>query len=268
MEFLILRRLALVAVVPAIVVLLSLPSTARAEADGPDWWAVTGVSADDVLNMRAEASVSSRKIGEIPANGQGLRNLGCTGVMSYAEWEKATEAERERAKHDKWCKIEYRGTTGWVAGRFLMEGGPPQDEGTDSQSGEYSFGAWKVFCESGSCASAYQYGQGGSVPTILRFKRGDGSAPEVFIEGGPFVPTGDVNFTIDGKLVSSGRASIMQAAEGEDLYLPPDDITLGLARQMKKGRTLQLTVPRERGAETIDFDLDGFAEALQRVYGP
>jgi len=241
---------------------------AYAEADGPDWWAVTGVSADDVLNMRAEASVSSRKIGAIPPDGQGLRNLGCTGVMSYAEWEKATEAERERAKHDKWCKIEYRGTAGWVAGRFLTEGGPPEGGGTQSEGGEFSYGAWKVFCESGSCVSAYQYGVGGSVPTILRFKRGDGSAPEIFIEGGPFVPTGDVNFTIDGKLVSSGRASIMQVVDGDDLYLPPDDITIGLARQMKKGRALQLTVPRERGAETIEFDLDGFAEALQRVYGP
>ena len=106
------------------------------------------------------------------------------------------------------------------------------------------------------------------MPTILRFKRGDGSAPEVFIEGGPFVPTGEVKFAIDGKLVSIGRASIMQAAEGDDLYLPPDDNNLGLARQMKKGRTLQLTVLRERGAETIDFDLDGFAEALQRINSP
>ncbi len=253
----------------ALVILVAASArVAYAEADGPDWWAVTGVSADDVLNMRAEASVSSRKIGAIPPDGQGLRNLGCTGAMSYAEWEKATEAERERAKGNKWCKIEYRGTTGWVAGRYLMEGGPPQDERTDSQSGEYSFGAWKVFCEPGSCVSAYQYGRGGSVPTILRFKRGDGSAPEIFIEGGPFVPTGDVIFTIDGKLVSSGRASIIQAVDGDDLYLPSDDITIGLARQMEKGGTLQLTVPRERGAETIDFDLDGFAEALQRVNSP
>lgn len=255
--------------VVVLVVLLTLsPPAVHAEADGPDWWAVTGVSPDDVLNVRAEASTSSRKIGAIPPDAQGLRNLGCTGVMSFAEWEKATEAERERAKHDKWCKIEYRGTTGWVAGRYLMEGGPPQDGGASSEAGEFSFGAWKVFCESGSCVSAYQYGVGGSVPTILRFKRGDGSAPEIFIEGGPFVPTGDVNFTIDGKLVSSGRASIMQAADGDDLCLPPDDITIGLARQMGKGRTLQLTVPRARGAETVKFDLDGFAEALQRVNSP
>ncbi len=268
MEVLTFRRLVLIVVAPAIAVMLSLPSIAHAEADGPDWWAVTGVGPDDVLNIRAEPSPSADKIGAIPPDTQGLRNLGCTGAMSYAEWEKATEAERERAKGNKWCKIEYRGTTGWVAGRYLMEGGPPQDERTDSQSGEYSFGAWKVFCEPGSCVSAYQYGRGGSVPTILRFKRGDGSAPEIFIEGGPFVPTGDVIFTIDGKLVSSGRASIIQAVDGDDLYLPSDDITIGLARQMEKGGTLQLTVPRERGAETIDFDLDGFAEALQRVNSP
>jgi len=243
-------------------------SALQAEADGPDWWAVTGVGTNDVLNIRAEPSASAEKIGEVPANAQGLRNLGCTGEMSFAEWEKATEAERERAKSNRWCKIEYSGATGWVAGRYLIEGAPPQDDREVAESGEYSFGAWKVFCESGSCNSAYQYGRGGSLPTILRFRRGIEAAPEILVEGGPFTPSGEVAFAIDGEYVTGGLASVLQAGSGDDLVLSPDDITYALARRMQKGTTMVLTVPRGQGAETIEFDLDGFSEALSRIKNP
>jgi len=259
------QRFVLAAIAIGFFVLLSLPATGHPEADGPDWWAVTRVGTDDVLNIRAEASGSARKIGEIPHDGHGLRNLGCIGAMSFEEWEKATEAERERAKHYKWCKIEYRGVVGWVAGRYLVEGGPPPDEGKQPEAGEFSYGSWKVWCEPGQCVSAYQYGVGGSVPTILRFESGPGGAPEVFIEGGPFVSSGEVKFTIDGKNVTAGPASAMGAETEGDLHFPPDDITLGLAQSMKKGRALQLTVPRERGSEIIEFYLDGFAEAYRRL---
>jgi invasion protein IalB len=34
---------------------------------------------------------------------------------------------------------------------------------------------------------------------------------------------------------------------------------------MRNGRALQLTVPRVGGSETVDFDLDGFAEAYRRL---
>lgn len=94
---------------------------ARATADGPDHYAVTGVAAGDVLNVRAEPSADSAKIGEIPADGRGLRNLGCRGVPTFAEWEAMTPAERERAGKQRWCKVRYGAVEGWVAGRFLKE---------------------------------------------------------------------------------------------------------------------------------------------------
>lgn len=97
-----------------------------ATADGgPDYYAVTGVAADSVLNIRAEPSAKSRKIGEIPHSARGLRNLGCTGVPSFAEWSKMSETERRRAGRDRWCRVRYQGIVGWVAGRYLMEDSNP-----------------------------------------------------------------------------------------------------------------------------------------------
>lgn len=139
-------------------------------------------------------------------------------------------------------------------------------EAPHSESGEFTYGAWKVFCESGSCASAYQYGRGGSVPTIIRVKLSEEGFPEILVEGGPFTASGSVDFIIDGKLVVSGRASLVKAETGDDLRFPPgDDITDGLIRAMKKGKALRLNVVRERGQETIDFDLDGFTAALDKL---
>jgi len=94
------------------------------EADGPDYWAVTGVAADDVLNIRAEADPRSPKIGEIPPDGTCVRNLGCVGGLTFEEHTTLTEEEKQRILRERprWCRIEYQGTEGWVAGRYLTEG--------------------------------------------------------------------------------------------------------------------------------------------------
>ncbi|MGA7878545.1 MAG: SH3 domain-containing protein [Desulfoferrobacter sp.] len=97
-----------------------------ATADGgPDYYAVTGVAANSVLNIRAKPSAKSRKVGEVPHDARGLQNLGCTGGPSFAEWLKMSEAERNQAGRNRWCKVRYRGIVGWVAGRYLMEDSNP-----------------------------------------------------------------------------------------------------------------------------------------------
>lgn len=102
---------------------------AAAEADGPDFYRVVGVAPDSVLNIRVEPSVSSRKIGAIPAGADGIRNLGCRGGLSFDQWTTASPATREAARRSRWCRIAFDGIEGWVAGWFLAEGsaapGPP-----------------------------------------------------------------------------------------------------------------------------------------------
>ncbi len=108
------------------VLLLAAGTAAVAEADGPDYWAVVGVARGDVLNMRAEPNAASRIVGRIPAGAMGLRNLGCRGIPSFEEWQRMSEAEKRRSARSRWCRVEFQGRIGWVAGRFLREGGPPR----------------------------------------------------------------------------------------------------------------------------------------------
>ncbi|MEX5729147.1 heat shock protein HslJ [Rhodovulum iodosum] len=104
---------------------MALSGPVRAEADGPDFFRVTGVAAEDVLNLRAAPAADAEKVGEIPPDGDGIRNLGCEGGLSFAEWQQATEAERQAAARQRWCQVAYRGVEGWAAGRFLAEGTAP-----------------------------------------------------------------------------------------------------------------------------------------------
>jgi hypothetical protein len=95
-----------------------------AEADGPDYFRVRGVAADEVLYIRDQPSPHAAKVGQIPPQGTCIRNLGCRGGLTYQEFStlgKAEQAKREQA-NPRWCRIEYQGTTGWAAGRYLAEG--------------------------------------------------------------------------------------------------------------------------------------------------
>ncbi len=94
---------------------------AQATADGPDAYAVTGVAAGDVLNIRDAPSPTATKIGEVPHDGRRLENLGCRGGPTIVQWERMNETEREQARRQRWCKIRYGGIEGWVAGWFLKE---------------------------------------------------------------------------------------------------------------------------------------------------
>jgi hypothetical protein len=96
---------------------------ARATADGPDFYRVRGVSATSTLSLRAEPSLQAPRIGRIAPDATCLRNLGCQGGLTLAEFTTLSEADRKRRAEEnpRWCKVEYRGTVGWVAGRYLAE---------------------------------------------------------------------------------------------------------------------------------------------------
>ncbi len=82
------------------------PDYADGMAGGPDHWEVTGVPANDTLNVRAAPGTGNEVVGEL-ANGDRVANLGCQMVGK-----------------SRWCRIE-AGTemkfTGWVNGRYLQE---------------------------------------------------------------------------------------------------------------------------------------------------
>jgi Bacterial SH3 domain len=97
-------------------------SPAFATADGPDHYRVAGVGKH--LNIRAEPDATSKRIGKIPANASCVRNLGCQGGLSFEEFTQLPEVDQKRRAEEnpRWCKVEYQGMVGWVAGRYLTEG--------------------------------------------------------------------------------------------------------------------------------------------------
>lgn len=100
---------------------------AAAEADGPDYWAVQGVSVNDVLNLRKGPSVQFSVVGRIPAGYSHLENLGCSPVFTANEWRSFEEKERDVAVSLRWCRVRFQDRIGWVKGTYLQEGIPPED---------------------------------------------------------------------------------------------------------------------------------------------
>jgi hypothetical protein len=96
----------------------------RAE-EPPRFWAVTGVRPDDVLHLRDVPSADSRSLAQIPPNARGLRHLGCRRNQPPMDlWVRMSAAQRREAL-TQWCRVEYHGHEGWVAGRFLKPDGGP-----------------------------------------------------------------------------------------------------------------------------------------------
>ena len=95
-----------------------------AEADGPDYWRVYDVARNDSLNMRSSADPSASKIGEIPRDAQCIRNMGCKGGLTFHESTTLSGYDKQQIlkQRPRWCRVRYKGTTAWVAGRYLREG--------------------------------------------------------------------------------------------------------------------------------------------------
>ena len=96
---------------------------AHATADGPDFYRVRDVPATSTLSLRAEPSLQAPRIGRIAPDATCLRNLGCQGGLTFEEFTTLSEADKRRRTEEnpRWCRVEYRGTVGWVAGRYLAE---------------------------------------------------------------------------------------------------------------------------------------------------
>ena len=114
---------------------------------GPDWWEVTGLAANDTLNVRTGAGIGNSVIGAF-GNGDRVRNLGCAMNGST-----------------RWCRGEMPGdqpVRGWVAGRYLVEAAAPPVNGASgsipcavSQSQPMGRCAFRVSRGSGGTASLW-----------------------------------------------------------------------------------------------------------------
>ena len=100
---------------------------AGADADDPDYWWVVGVGDGDNLNIRAQHNARSAKVAEIPPNGSCIANRDCEDGLSFSEYSTLNQSEHaKRLKENPlWCRIDFQGLTGWVAGRYLAEGECP-----------------------------------------------------------------------------------------------------------------------------------------------
>ena len=76
-----------------------------------------------LLNLRAAPNPRARIVGAIPPDGACFRNLGCRGGLSFQECSELSPAEQKQREreHPRWCRVEYRGGTGWVAGGYGAE---------------------------------------------------------------------------------------------------------------------------------------------------
>lgn len=103
-------------------VVLAGSGAARATADGPDFYRLSG---DDPVMTRQGPGDDFAVFFEVPAGADGLANLGCVGGLTAAEWQAANEEERAAARLNRWCRIGYDRQVGWLPGARLAEGAGP-----------------------------------------------------------------------------------------------------------------------------------------------
>lgn len=102
-----------------------------ATADGPDYFRLKG---DSAIALQADNSLEAEILLQIPAQTDGLRNLGCKGLPGFSEWTQMSEDDRLAAKARAWCKVEYLQVAGWIPQKYLEEGAHPSPSFDCSQA--------------------------------------------------------------------------------------------------------------------------------------
>lgn len=99
---------------------------AQAEIDGhgPDSWRVTGVAADDVLNIRMGPGTDYLVIDHFAPNARALEQITCVPLLIPSITHQLNDAQRANLP-PRWCLMRSSdfSKAGWVAQRFLMEDG-------------------------------------------------------------------------------------------------------------------------------------------------
>lgn len=100
---------------------------AQIDGHGPDSWKVTGVAANDVLNVRMGPGTEYPVIETFAPDTRGLEQITCVPYYTLRHYGEMTKAQIS-ALPPRWCLMRVSDMTraGWVAGRFIK----PDDEDT------------------------------------------------------------------------------------------------------------------------------------------
>ena len=115
------ERVRTLAVAGALAWASALAPPALAEADGPDSFRVVGVPSGHSLGLRTGPGLLFPIAGALPANAVNVKNLGCKGGLSFAEWQRASARERAASVERRWCRVRFGNVTGWAHGKNLRE---------------------------------------------------------------------------------------------------------------------------------------------------
>jgi hypothetical protein len=116
----------------AIASLFISPGTALATADGPDFFDVREVSANDVLFLRERPTASAPKVGQVPHNGKMLRNKGCAAVRDGK-----ILPDSDTNPGPFWCRVRYGPVEGWANARYLIEASGTQPARSSRRTPSY-----------------------------------------------------------------------------------------------------------------------------------
>ena len=95
-------------------------TSAQTNGHGPDSWHVTGIAADDVLNVRMRPGTDYPVIEKFAADARGLEQLTCVPFYALRHLKKMTDAQVQ-ALPAPWCLMRDANMerAGWVAQRFI-----------------------------------------------------------------------------------------------------------------------------------------------------
>lgn len=103
------KRLLMTSFLLAAVFASTSPLFARAQP-GPAFWRVIGLGPKEYLAIRASPAPRGTILGKIPVRSFGIRNL--NECESRKDEPSARSGRQDGAAF--WCKVEFKGITGWV----------------------------------------------------------------------------------------------------------------------------------------------------------
>src|SRR5690606_7619731 len=104
--------------------LAAMPAYAEIDGHGPDAWRVTGVPANDVLNVRMGPGTNYPVIETFAHNERGMQQITCVPFYTAAHYMAMTQTQI-KALPPRWCLMRNKAMSkaGWVAQNYITPEG-------------------------------------------------------------------------------------------------------------------------------------------------